>query len=58
MNPETDCCVCFEGAKDTLIAPCGHVCCCNRCATRLHMRKDPCPVCRGAIQGIFKVFNV
>eukprot|EP00639_Heterosigma_akashiwo_P036542 CAMPEP_0194723210 /NCGR_PEP_ID=MMETSP0296-20130528/14251_1 /TAXON_ID=39354 /ORGANISM="Heterosigma akashiwo, Strain CCMP2393" /LENGTH=81 /DNA_ID=CAMNT_0039626533 /DNA_START=97 /DNA_END=339 /DNA_ORIENTATION=+ len=49
-----ECAVCMDAQKDTLIAPCGHVCCCNTCATILQAREDSCPVCRGQIEGIFK----
>lgn len=54
----SECAICMDGPKDTLLAPCGHVCCCNGCAKRLHTRADKCPVCRATIESIFKVFKV
>jgi hypothetical protein len=41
-----DCAVCYEGEKDTLIAPCGHTCLCLKCATQLLIKGHHCPVCR------------
>eukprot|EP00921_Rhytidocystis_pertsovi_P011256 GHVQ01018175.1.p1 GENE.GHVQ01018175.1~~GHVQ01018175.1.p1 ORF type:complete len:123 (-),score=22.97 GHVQ01018175.1:693-1028(-) len=42
----TCCCICFDRAKDTLLAPCGHVATCFVCATNLMESKYDCPICR------------
>jgi hypothetical protein len=34
----------------------GHLACCWGCALIIHQRHDPCPVCRGTIDGIVKVY--
>uniref|UniRef100_A0A0G4FVE0 RING-type domain-containing protein n=1 Tax=Chromera velia CCMP2878 TaxID=1169474 RepID=A0A0G4FVE0_9ALVE len=52
-----ECAVCFCGPKDTLIAPCGHVCCCLSCAREVMARGDRCPVCRAPIEDVFRVFR-
>jgi len=49
-----ECVVCFERAKDTLLQPCNHICCCGQCASRL--KPDICPVCRTAIKNKVKIF--
>ena len=53
-----ECVICFDGPKDTLLAPCGHVCCCIACANKLLECEDKCPVCRGLIENAYKVFAV
>ncbi len=55
---DDDCVICFDGPKDTLLAPCGHVCCCIACANALLEKEEKCPVCRRFIESAFKVFNV
>jgi len=49
-----ECIVCFERAKDTLLVPCNHICCCSQCAEKL--QPNICPVCRSAIQSKVKIF--
>jgi len=49
-----ECIVCFERAKDTLLQPCNHICCCSTCAAKLS--PNICPVCRSAIESKVKIF--
>jgi len=49
-----ECVVCYERAKDTLIQPCNHICCCSQCAAKLS--PNICPVCRSPIEGKVKIF--
>jgi len=49
-----ECIVCFERAKDTLLQPCNHICCCSQCAAKLS--PNICPVCRSAIDSKVKIF--
>jgi hypothetical protein len=37
-----NCVACLDGECDEMLAPCGHVCLCQECATRVHK----CPLCR------------
>eukprot|EP00092_Neocalanus_flemingeri_P020467 GFUD01022172.1.p1 GENE.GFUD01022172.1~~GFUD01022172.1.p1 ORF type:complete len:232 (-),score=48.15 GFUD01022172.1:142-768(-) len=42
------CVICMEGTKEVMMDPCGHVCCCRRCASMLSNNGEiRCPVCRG-----------
>lgn len=54
VTAEDECKVCLAARADALIMLCGHLCCCTTCASALHT----CPVCRGAIGRIIKVFRV
>ena len=57
QNPGADeaalCVVCFEKAKTHMVFPCGHRCLCEGCSK---LMADACPMCRGPIVGICKVF--
>jgi len=49
--PESlDCVICMEAAKNAILKPCRHVCCCVKCANNLNPKL--CPVCRGPIQKV------
>lgn len=52
------CIVCFERPKEALITPCNHIALCMQDANYMKNHKNPCPVCRGAIQGVIRVFLV
>eukprot|EP00092_Neocalanus_flemingeri_P093431 GFUD01118752.1.p1 GENE.GFUD01118752.1~~GFUD01118752.1.p1 ORF type:complete len:136 (+),score=32.23 GFUD01118752.1:87-494(+) len=42
------CVICMEGTKEVMMEPCGHVCCCRKCASMLSNNGEiRCPVCRG-----------
>eukprot|EP00092_Neocalanus_flemingeri_P093432 GFUD01118753.1.p1 GENE.GFUD01118753.1~~GFUD01118753.1.p1 ORF type:complete len:119 (+),score=23.41 GFUD01118753.1:87-443(+) len=42
------CVICMEGTKEVMMDPCGHVCCCRKCASMLSNKGERrCPVCRG-----------
>jgi len=49
-----ECVICYERAKDTLLQPCNHICCCSQCASKLS--PNICPVCRTAITNKVKIF--
>jgi len=57
QNPGADeaalCVVCFEKTKTHMVFPCGHRCLCEGCSK---LMADACPMCRGPIVGICKVF--
>ncbi len=48
-----ECVMCFDAARTTALAPCGHVCSCDDCAGDLQQ----CPICRRAIDDRLKVFH-
>ena len=53
MGGGTTCSVCFEGVKDHLAVPCGHMCACARCAALLADKE--CPICRAKVAQWIKV---
>jgi hypothetical protein len=49
--PETlECVICTEAAKNAILKPCCHVCCCVKCANDL--KPNLCPVCRTPIKKV------
>jgi hypothetical protein len=51
------CCICDDKPNDTAIVPCGHKSFCLDCIST-YKREFPgkgCPICRGVIQGVFKI---
>jgi hypothetical protein len=46
-----ECAVCWEAATH-LVSPCGHFCLCEACSQGM----DKCPICRGGVQSLIKVF--
>jgi len=53
-----ECEVCFDRVKDTLLAPCGHVCLCYDCASLVKTQKQICPLCRTPIQNIYRAYFI
>ena len=54
VGGETTCIVCMEHPKDHVCNPCGHMCVCQSCSTKLKL----CPYCRGPAAGWLKVRQV
>ena len=50
------CVICLEGASDHACIPCGHQCLCETCKTNFMGRKVLCPMCRGRVRLVVKVF--
>jgi len=50
-----ECSICMERNKNTLMLPCGHICCCGECAARLPSPKI-CPLCRTPIASMQTVY--
>ena len=51
---ESLCVVCMDGDRTHLIAPCGHKCLCEACVSLVG---NECPMCRGGVQLICRVFG-
>ena len=51
------CVVCLEDEADFLCLPCGHQCGCNDCLVQIRAGTNQCPMCRGAIGGLQRVFR-
>eukprot|EP00930_Biecheleria_cincta_P069139 TRINITY_DN56917_c0_g1_i1.p1 TRINITY_DN56917_c0_g1~~TRINITY_DN56917_c0_g1_i1.p1 ORF type:complete len:405 (+),score=58.23 TRINITY_DN56917_c0_g1_i1:79-1215(+) len=45
-DSEQQCAICLGNRKDTILRPCGHLCCCWSCSDSI---KGKCPVCREAV---------
>ncbi|KAI3379253.1 hypothetical protein SNEBB_008383 [Seison nebaliae] len=43
----SQCVICMDNKRDTLIEPCHHFAICSFCAENLRARHDHCPICRG-----------
>ena len=45
----TECCICLSSDNQfVILAPCGHYCSCNVCASKI----NKCPICRAQISQI------
>ena len=52
------CVVCMDAPKNHFIRPCMHMCTCEACTQQLQEQgARSCPVCRGPIEGIERVFT-
>jgi len=47
------CVVCTDNISDTVILECGHLCICNTCAT---LEFENCPMCRGPVSNMMRVY--
>ena len=59
VEDNKECCLCISSPRDTAILPCGHKFFCYPCITEYHTL-DPCkgcPICRGKISMISKIFE-
>jgi len=58
--PSKECVVCLDAEADHVVLDCFHMCMCETCASMLNKESDPkrkiCPVCRGPIRDVKKVF--
>ena len=57
VPPESEeCVVCLEGPKHWMFRTCNHRCVCEACAKALRTSNAPCPICRGVVTGIERVY--
>jgi Zinc finger, C3HC4 type (RING finger) len=50
------CTVCLSAKIDSSFVPCGHNCCCARCAKKCE-KHGACPICRKPIDSVMKTFR-
>ena len=50
------CSVCVMRAIDTAMVPCFHAHFCNQCASMIVRSRLPCPICRGAVQSVQRIY--
>ena len=46
-----ECVICWEGAAEVILQPCGHLCLCEQCVQPLLKQGLGCPMCRVNIAG-------
>jgi len=51
-----DCTICLDQPAEYAIIPCGHQCGCRVCLFQLKQSNASCPICRGRIERVQKVF--
>lgn len=60
--PQTECVVCLTARVTTLLAPCGHLCICSMCASKMKAQAEgggdrvACPLCRSAVSEMHRAF--
>lgn len=50
------CVVCFSEPKEALVQPCCHISLCMKDALYMKNHGQPCPICRGKIDNVIRVF--
>ena len=59
LDDRSLCVVCMNQVPTVCFIPCGHVCACRECASRLQETKEKkCPVCRNAIDSVQPIYLV
>lgn len=53
---DSTCVVCQERPRDHLIAPCHHFCVCKPCADKLRSTHPSCPMCRGPVASVTRIY--
>jgi len=52
------CIICMDNQKVTIFVPCGHKCCCEKCAEIIYSQKKQCPICTMIIEHmISKIYD-
>ena len=55
MNQQK-CVICMDEVMTDLIVPCNHFCLCETCAFPEKQKLEECPICRGPVEKISKIF--
>ena len=50
------CAVCLDKAVNTALTPCFHAKFCNGCAVTIAFNRLPCPICRGQVNGLQRIY--
>ncbi|EDO41282.1 predicted protein [Nematostella vectensis] len=56
-SKESECVVCMDNRRDTVLCPCHHLCVCGQCAAALQLNEEPCPICRQAVASVIHVYQ-
>eukprot|EP00250_Pteridium_aquilinum_P015995 c22879_g1_i1 orf=338-1873(-) len=57
-NSGGTCVVCWDAPAEGACIPCGHLAGCMNCLTKVQSKRWGCPVCRGIIEQVIKVYAV
>ncbi|MCO5606024.1 hypothetical protein L7F22_060211 [Adiantum nelumboides] len=52
------CVVCWDNCAEGVCIPCGHLAGCMKCLAEVKLKNWKCPVCRGPIEQVIKVYTV
>ena len=50
------CAICFEAPQTHVFVPCGHVCACKECSTRVMAKNKKCPICNKVSKMTMELF--
>ena len=50
------CVVCHDEPSVMAVIPCGHVCLCNTCSDECSLIGQTCPLCRGSMQSVLRIY--
>lgn len=56
-DSQTDCIVCMDKARDSVLLPCGHLGVCIDCGNSLITTTRTCPICRQPIDKVQRVYQ-
>uniref|UniRef100_A0A0K0FPX7 Protein neuralized (inferred by orthology to a D. melanogaster protein) n=1 Tax=Strongyloides venezuelensis TaxID=75913 RepID=A0A0K0FPX7_STRVS len=57
INEADTCTICIERIKNISCYPCGHLCMCKRCSKQFKGPGKACPICRGNIVDLVRIFR-
>lgn len=52
---ESECAICWDEPRDTLILPCRHLAVCAECAEKIRYQQSACPICRKPFKALLKL---
>ncbi|TMW63546.1 hypothetical protein Poli38472_002487 [Pythium oligandrum] len=56
LKEQSECVICMSASRDAICVPCGHVAGCFDCLQRHAATSKTCPICRGAVQSVIRVY--
>ena len=56
-SAESTCCVCLVDSTTHIIVPCGHMCLCETCSSKISSGSKKCPLCKANATQIIRVFK-
>ncbi|GLD97530.1 hypothetical protein PINS_up006220 [Pythium insidiosum] len=56
-SSRSECVICMDASRDAICVPCGHLAGCFPCLSRHVDQEKSCPICRGAVHTVVKVYE-